>query len=223
MGDGSKAAIRVFTVLDGDRVAVGYRVQIPSTASFSPIGSSGNPGDLTSDVYAMWQGDHTALSAAVLEAMRQEGIPTGPRALPVQLDGFSLGGITAAAIAADPNGFNITEIHTAGAPIGRMEIPAHTRVVALEATQDPVPALDGARNQPRWTTIRGSGAALATDSPTTVLTPFNVHDPDRYGAMGLGDPRITPRTNDTQGAMIGRLDIPSGGHVRINDYYAMRM
>lgn len=213
VGSRARADIRILTVHDVEGAITEYRVQIPSTLYFGPDGQSGSPADFTSDGYMMWLGTETTMAKAVLDAMRQAGIPTGPDATPVQIDGFSLGGIAAGALAADPHGFNITEIHTAGAPIGRMEIPDRTKVFGLEASQDPVAALDGTTSPRGWTPIRESTVRLTTDGNKT-LSPIDVHNADRYGAMGLNNPEIPPGT--------GALFVPPDGFVTVEDYFATR-
>ncbi len=216
IGGSDRAVIRVFTVLDEDGGVVNHRVQIPSTASWNPsTASSGSPADLTSDVYSILQGSDASLSSAVFEAMRQAGIATGEDAPPVSLDGFSLGGITAAAIAADPRGFNVVEVHTAGSPIGGIAIPLSTRVYALEADQDLVAALDGRRNpdRPGWTTVRGTGVPTADENTAGPMLPGSVHSARRYAVMGAGSHDLRD---------VGGLQVPPGGSVSVADFEAKR-
>jgi hypothetical protein len=216
IGGSDRAVIRVFTVLDEDGGVVSHRVQIPSTASWNPsTAASGSPADLTSDVYSMLQGSDASLSSAVYEAMRQAGIATGENAPPVSIDGFSLGGITAAAIAADPRGFNVVEVHTAGSPIGGLAIPRSTRVYALEADQDLVAALDGRRNpdRPEWTTVHGTGVPTADENTAGPMLPGSVHSARRYAVMGAGSNELRD---------VGGLEIPPGGSVSVADFEAKR-
>ncbi|WP_426623510.1 hypothetical protein ACPPVW_12860 [Leifsonia sp. McL0607] len=216
LGGSDRAVIRVFTVRDQIGEVVSYRVQIPSTASWDPSAQShGSPGDVTSDVYSMWQGSDASLAAAVYEAMRQAGIPTGSGAPPVELDGFSLGGITAAAVAADPRGFNITEIHTAGSPVGAMNIREGVRVFSLEADQDLVAALDGRPNPPRddWLTVRGPGVQTMNETVSPPMLPGTVHEVRRYAVMGAA----------SELREIGALRIPAGGSVVVDDFHAERV
>lgn len=216
LGGTQRAIIRVFTVLDQGGDAVSYRVQIPSTASWDPsTRSHGSPGDVTSDVYSMLAGSDASLAASVYEAMRQAGIPTGAGAPPVELDGFSLGGIAAAAVAADPRGYNITEIHTAGSPVGAMNIPDGVRVVSLEADHDVVAALDGRRNPARddWLTVRGPGVRTMDETVSPPMLPGTVHDVRRYAVMGA--------TSELR--EVGALRIPTGGSVVVDDFEAERV
>ncbi len=216
LGGSERAIIRVFTVLDHTGEVVRYRVQIPSTASWDPSAQShGSPGDVTSDVFSMWQGSDASLAGSVYEAMRQAGIPTGSGAPPVELDGFSLGGITAAAVAADPRGFNITEIHTAGAPVGAMNIREGVRVFSVEADQDVVAALDGRRNPPRdgWLTVGGPGVQMMNETVSPPMLPGTVHDVRRYAVMGAA----------SELREVGALSIPAGGSVVVGDFHAERV
>jgi len=124
-----------------------FVVQLPGTESWALT-----PGitdrDLSTNLHTM-AGDSTVYMRGIEEAMVQAGVPAGA---PVMLVGHSLGGMTAAALAADPafrQRFNVTQVVTAGAPIGRFEVPAGVQVLALENRNDVVPALDGADNPDR--------------------------------------------------------------------------
>jgi hypothetical protein len=216
LGGDERAIIRVFTVYDSNGAAVSHRVQIPSTASWNPVANAGgSPGDLTADMYSMSQGADAALANSVFEAMRQAGVATGSGSPPVTVDGFSLGGITAAAIAADARGFNVTEIHTAGAPIGRMNVDPAIGVFALEADQDIVAALDGRANptRARWLTVTGPGVPLASEGSAPAMLPGAVHSARRYAAMGAVSVELQH---------VGALDVPSGGSVTVVDFESRR-
>jgi hypothetical protein len=72
--------------------------------------------------------------------------------------GFSQGGITAGAFAQDFSGtFQIQQVVTIGAPIGKFDIPTKVHLLAYEASDDPVPRLEGASNptSPNWQTVTG--------------------------------------------------------------------
>jgi pimeloyl-ACP methyl ester carboxylesterase len=122
----------------------------PSPAGFSSAVTT--PGstarDLSTNLHTM-AGDSTVYMRGIAVAMVRADIP--PSA-PVMLVGHSLGGMTAAALAADPafrRRFNVTQVVTAGAPIGRFEVPAGVQVLAVENRNDLVPALEGADNPDR--------------------------------------------------------------------------
>ena len=188
-----------------------YTVQIPSTQVWNPLAGA-VPNDLTADLLAV-HGDQTALMDAVFDAMEKEGIPTGPGAPPVMTTGFSLGGITAAAMAADPRGYNIQQVVTAGSPISETAIPVGVDVTALAADEDLVAVATGGRNPERWTTVGGSGSHLAGESDSTPMHALNVHNANRYAVMAAENPKINNDPNIT-----GYF----AGDVTVNDYHASR-
>ena len=188
-----------------------YTVQIPSTSSWNPVAGV-VPNDVTSDVYAMRYGQQTALANAVLDAMVQAKIPTGDGAPPVMVTGFSLGGITAGAIAAHPGPYNIQQVVTAGSPIGTMPISPNIHVVALEGSQDLVPTLDGATNPKTWTTVHQTGYPLVGEGNPT-MNPANVHNANRYAVMAINNPTVNNDPN------VARF---LGGTLTVTDYAAVR-
>ena len=167
------ARIRVITVA-GDPPR--YIVQIPSTQSWDPTAGA-TPNDLTSDTAAM-MGRQTALASAVEAAMQKAGIKQTD---PVMLEGFSLGGITAGAMAADPAlHYNITHVVTAGAPISHFAIPSTVKVLSLEFNEDPVARLDGSANPDRsnWTTVNENAPTLSGEASAPGI--LGAHNSDRY-------------------------------------------
>jgi poly(3-hydroxybutyrate) depolymerase len=99
------------------------------------------------------------------------------------MTGFSLGGITAAALASDNTDYNIQQVVTAGSPIARFDIPESVGVLAYESTQDVMPALDGGTNPSRWKTVHDMAPTLATEDARKVILPDSAHDLDRYARM----------------------------------------
>ncbi|MBD3943943.1 hypothetical protein IF188_19810 [Microbacterium sp. NEAU-LLC] len=114
-----------------------YRVEIPSTQQWTPGGTSGN--DVTSDIVAkMNQAQQTQLEKMVIDAMQRAGIEPGDH---VMLAGWSLGGITAGNLASDPgfsSTYKVDAIAVAGSSVDDLDIPAHTRVLDVSHTIDPV-------------------------------------------------------------------------------------
>ncbi|MDE2387206.1 MAG: alpha/beta fold hydrolase, partial [Actinomycetales bacterium] len=108
-----------------------------------------------------------ASERAVLAALRSAKVGVGDQVL---LVGHSQGGIVAANIAAKPHDFKVAGILTFGSPIAAAGIDPSVRVIALEHTNDPVPALDGAPNSIRenWLTIREHQAIGFGESPVAV-------------------------------------------------------
>lgn len=120
-----------------------YGVSIPSTQSWVPGSPSLN--DIHSDAAAKLGTEPTALELAVREAMDRAGVPEGASVL---LSGWSLGGITAANLAADPgfsSDYDIDAVVVAGASVDDAPVPAHIPVLAFEHSGggglgiDPVP------------------------------------------------------------------------------------
>ena len=210
IGRDSFATIRIITCSDDDGRVTGYTVQIPSTQSFSLTRTTA-PNDLSADLWAMLAGERTALERAVLDAMDESGITSDLNGPPILMTGFSLGGITAASIAASGSGYNIQQVVTAGSPIARFEIPDDVDVLTWEANQDVVPSLDGKTNPKDWTTVRRDGPPLATESNGKVLLALDAHDLDRYARMAADEPGISGNPK------IKRF---FDGNITITDHYA---
>ncbi|TNM69078.1 hypothetical protein FHN55_04590 [Streptomyces sp. NP160] len=139
---GSALHVRVerTTHADGSRSAVVY---LPGTEDWS-TGSS-NPASLDAILRGV-AGDRSAYTDAVLQAVERAGVGADE---PVMLAGYSLGGVVAAQMAADPavrSRVDVQAVVTAGAPIGHVDLPSHVQALALEHTEDLVPALDGIAN-----------------------------------------------------------------------------
>ncbi len=135
-------------------------VDVPGTQTFDPRAGR-NPWDLTSSVLlSAGRPSLTsrAVTAALDDAQRRAGDGQGG---PVMVAGHSQGGLTAAALAADPDfraRFDVTHVVTSGAPIGSLPVPEGVSVLSLEHREDLVPGLDGAENPDRadWVTVHRS-------------------------------------------------------------------
>jgi len=133
--------------LVGPDGTVRFVVQLPGTESWA-LAPGSTARDLSTNLHTM-AGGSTVYMRGIEAAMAQADIPRGA---PVMLVGHSQGGMTAAALAADPafrRRFNVTQVVTAGAPIARFEVPAGVQVLAVENRNDLVPGLDGADNPDR--------------------------------------------------------------------------
>lgn len=155
----------------GDDGVTRWIVQVPSTQSWN-ASAGPPPNDVTACLVEM--SDQTsALNAAVGEAMQQAGVRKGD---PVMLTGFSLGGITAGHMAADPtftSAYDVQAVLTAGSPVANFDINDDIQVLSFEHYDDYVPHLDGHDNpdRPSWTTIH--------DTAPTVPFPYEKpDDPD---------------------------------------------
>lgn len=159
-------------------------VLIPSTQEWSPTESSRIPNDLGSNLQVMANGesDLLYLAEAAIRA-RIDELPEDQRAnLKIMTAGFSQGGIVAAQIAQRAN-FNVTQVLTAGAPVGRIleEMPGGVNVVSLEQPHDPVVNLDGRENpqRPGFLTYRPAQDGLFVRETSSVLS----HDVLRYSLI----------------------------------------
>lgn len=164
--------------LEGSGGVVRYVVQLPGTESWAVT-----PGpvarDLATNVHTM-AGGHTVYMRGIEEAMARADIPEGA---PVMLVGHSQGGMTAAALAADPGfreRFNVTQVVTAGAPVARFDVPGSVQVLAVENRHDLVPQLDGAPNKdrPNVTTLTFSADRGSLGANHSLLDTYQVATAD---------------------------------------------
>lgn len=138
--------IRKTVLNDG---TVNWTVHIVGTQDLDPLSS--NPHNFASAIAAA-NGQDTDVARAVREAMRQAGV--GPDD-PVMLAGHSLGGLTAANLAADPDfrsKYNVVSVVSSGASIGDRVIPPPTTVLEQANPYDPIVAgtrRDGGRGEVR--------------------------------------------------------------------------
>lgn len=134
------------------------------------LGSGAQPWDMSSNLAALG-GDTGASENAVRRAMTDAGIRQGD---PVILVGHSQGGLVAMRVAQSPD-VTAFAVITAGAPIHAMDapggVPGGVPVVAVEHTDDVVPALGGpvTHAQSGLVYLRGSGVDAAPVSDPTAL------------------------------------------------------
>lgn len=114
-----------------------FEVYIAGTAELSLSGDS-EPWDMTSNVTAL-AGGSAGSYRAVEEAMRQAGVG---ETSPVTLTGYSQGGLLAAQLAASGD-YAVDGLVTLGAPAGQVAVPHDIPYLAVEHTNDLVPALGG--------------------------------------------------------------------------------
>lgn len=173
-GDGptsGEARVRVTGIPQPDG-GWAWVVDVPGTRSFDPRAGS-DPYDMTSNVLLV-AGERTRTMQAVVDALEDARRRTGDTGPPrVMLTGHSQGGLTAAALAADPGlrrRLGVTHVVTSAAPVARLDIPQDVSVLSLEHTQDLVPGLEGADNPDRasWVTVERSIAdELGADGRAT--------------------------------------------------------
>lgn len=114
-----------------------FEVYIAGTAELAVSGDD-EPWDMTSNLTAM-AGGSAGSYRAVEEAMRLAGIAPGSA---VTLTGYSQGGLIAAQLAASGD-YAVDGLITLGAPAGQVAVPHDIPYLAIEHTNDLVPALGG--------------------------------------------------------------------------------
>lgn len=148
-GNSESAVVSVTRVVGPDGV-VRWRVVIPSTQDW--LSTGGTPNDFSADLVSQLSpSQRTQLMKAVTAAMEQAGVDPGD---PVMLQGFSLGGICAAQLAASTeftSRFNVTAVMTEGSPIAQYRIPSDINVLSIEHPGDLVPNSDFLQNNPEST------------------------------------------------------------------------
>jgi hypothetical protein len=114
-----------------------FEVYIGGTRDFS-LAPGADPWDMTSNLNAI-AGREAGSYRAATQAMAAAGItPTSP----VLFTGYSQGGLIAAELAASGD-FDTRGLYTLGAPAAQVEVPRSIPWVALEHTDDMVPAVGG--------------------------------------------------------------------------------
>ena len=142
MGGADATVIDVKKVIGADG-SVHWVVSLPSTQDWEMGGDTGAMNDRDSNLALLMDNPafRTAYERAVLEAMRDAGVPPGGD---VVLTGFSQGGIMAANLAADGSfPYNTVGVITNGSPIDTFDIPSHIPVYSFQHAADIVPTLDG--------------------------------------------------------------------------------
>jgi hypothetical protein len=133
-GEAGQIRIDRYEQADG---TLGFEVYLSGTSDFSLVAGD-QPLDLTSDVWSIGGAESGAYRAAA-DAMKDAGVTPGT---PVMLTGHSQGGLIAAQLAASGD-YRTAGLFTTGAPAGQVDVPASVPWLALEHTDDIVPALGG--------------------------------------------------------------------------------
>lgn len=222
-----ESVVRIIPFVGPDGQII-YRVHIPSTQQWTPGGTSGN--DVTSDVVAkMTPEQQTQLEKMVIDAMQRAGIRPGDH---VMLAGWSLGGITAGNLAADPgftSTYNVDAIAVAGSSVDDLDIPHSIRVLDVSHSSDPVPRTEN----PYRTDHSGDPNRYRIDVPapdpgqglghnakqyqktldeqvtqgrSAAGTAFLADDPHADDGVQVSDYFGTPATHDRDGNRIGTHD-----------------
>jgi hypothetical protein len=119
-----------------------------------------------------WEQNYSAMqgSSSIVENLdkileqvfKEQGI-TDFKEIPLMIAGFSQGGLNAGLFAQEYFGkYNIKQLLTLGAPLGRYYIPAEINTIAYEFEEDLVPQVDGKSNADTINTIRVPGGKNST-------------------------------------------------------------
>jgi hypothetical protein len=139
-------ADRIPTEADGGQVRIerygdpehpSWLVYLGGTIEWSPTGST-EPWDMTSNLTAV-AGQEAGSYRAVVQALHAAGVQPGDPVVPVA---HSQGGLLAAELAARDD-LNTVGMVTFGAPAGQVAVPAGLPAIAIEHTDDIIPALGG--------------------------------------------------------------------------------
>ncbi|ADG98177.1 conserved hypothetical protein [Segniliparus rotundus DSM 44985] len=202
-----------------------YIVDIPGTKvwnSSTPGSNNTNINDLGTNIHGV-AGQDTALQQAVDQALRQAGATSTD---PVMLVGHSQGGIIAANAAADwvnEGKYNVTNVITAGSPVGLVDMPSSVKVLSLENSGDIVAHLDGRSNPAtgNWTTV-------TFDHQTGAV--FGNHSLGEQGYTGvarqLSDPGNPASKNPSVAAFnqsLAENGFTTGTSVETHQYYSTRV
>ncbi|MGV8907373.1 MAG: hypothetical protein ACOH1Y_00180 [Propionicimonas sp.] len=170
-GDG---VVRITTIQteNGPRVIV----SVPGTEEWSPIGGN-NAMDLTGNLVTAGGGRSTMTEAVEL-ALAKANIPPGAQ---VALVGHSQGGMTVAALIADPDfvsRYNVTNAITFGSPVDSVQFDSRVKVLELQHASDIVPKLD-------------MGDALYAPNPFVPGLPIIPGIPSGYDQAGPQNTSVT--------------------------------
>ncbi|MDQ1606750.1 MAG: hypothetical protein QOJ18_1117, partial [Microbacteriaceae bacterium] len=131
---GAQVRIERYPVVGGtDR----FEVYLGGTIDDSLVASK-EPWDMTSNVTAIAGGDAGSYDAT-RQAMALAGIDSST---PVVFNGYSQGGLIASMLAASGD-YDTKGLFTVGAPAGQVEVPHDIPYVAIEHSNDLVPAVGG--------------------------------------------------------------------------------
>ncbi|WP_125130225.1 hypothetical protein [Microbacterium sp. 10M-3C3] len=186
---GAHTQIAVVAVRDADGNVISWRVQLPSTQQWSPFNTGGALNDLRTDVMlSIFPGVPTQYEEAVWDAMTEAGVFESDA--PIMFTGWSLGGMMAGDLAADPRvADRVQSVVTAGSAIDKhySDIPDGVRVTQFNNGIDPVHTLEFAGLDP-IDALHSYDPDWQTYRPLT----WPMHDATMYGAQAehyLPEPR----------------------------------
>jgi len=190
-----------------------FEVYVAGTADFAPVPGA-EPWDLTSNVTALAGGEagsYRALETALADA----GVTAES---PLTVTGYSQGGLLAAELAASDD-YRVEALYTMGAPAGQVVVPDSVPWIAVEHTDDVVPALGGTTESADPLLVRRKAFA---DRPLDDRYLFPAHQLEYYRETaalvdGISEPRVV--------ALRERLDASAEGVTRVEStlYSARRL
>ncbi|MBX3067084.1 MAG: hypothetical protein KF844_00345 [Cryobacterium sp.] len=187
-----------------------FEVYIAGTAELS-TSNSNEPWDMTSNLVAMG-GQQSASYRAVAAAMAQAGITSESK---VTFTGYSQGGIIAADLASSGK-YNTVGLLTIAAPAGQISVPHDVAYLAVEHTNDLVPALGGDFAHSEPLVVRRQIYDTEPPHGEFVLPAHQLSEYEKTAA--LVDDSMDPRVEE----MIRRLDQPQIALVETTLYSASR-
>ncbi|MCU1422050.1 MAG: hypothetical protein JWN36_1701 [Microbacteriaceae bacterium] len=162
-----------------------FEVYISGTRDFA-LGHDDQPWDMTSNLHGIAGGDSGSIEAT-RQAMADAGIDANT---PVVITGHSQGGLVAARIAGSGD-YNVQALYTLGAPAAQATVPSSVPWVAVEHTNDIVPALSGSWTHSDPVLVRRE---LYTDGPVPHDNYFPSHQLGAYEqTSALLDESTEPR------------------------------
>ena len=190
--DGSQVRIdRVSAPGQADR----FEVYLAGTSDFS-LTPGTDAWDMTSNVSAI-AGAGAGSYRAAQQAMALAGITSGSA---VVFTGYSQGGLIAARLAASGD-YHTTGLYTLGGPAGQVPVPAGIPYVAVEHSEDLVPATGGTFASSHPVLVRRT---LFDGHPPDTPMVFPAHELGRYRQTAqLLDASDNPRLTDALRAING--------------------
>jgi hypothetical protein len=200
--DGSQIDVRtVETAMPDGTVTKSYIVDIPGTKVWNGPGFEPNINDLGTNLHAVGN-EVSSYERAVEQALARAGVRPGD---PVMLIGHSQGGIVAAHSAADfvnTGRYNVTNVVTAGSPVGEIDIPTSVQVLSIENKHDIVPHLDSASNPDR-----SNRTTVIVDNQTGTIGENHgigtTYLPAAHGVDASADPSVRAYLDSADGFFTG--------------------
>lgn len=190
--------IRVDRVVAPDG-AERFELYLGGTLDFSARPSD-EPWDLTSNVSALAGAPPAGSYVAVQDALRQAGVT---EATPLSVVGYSQGGLLGARLAASGD-YDVRTLTTLGAPAAQVSVPDSVPWLAVEHTDDLVPAVGGTWASSEPVVVRRH--AITGDAAESEWV-FPAHQLSEYQATSLlvdraSDDRVIERLQALDAAAI---------------------